>query len=365
MPRPATLAAWLALLLLASAACRRAGAGGSGPAPVTPAARLVAPERVQYAAQVVATGTLRPRQQAQLAFVVAGTLHRIAVKRGQAVRERETLLELDADAARAALAQAEAGVGAARAQLALAEDALARLEAIRGREGGVTDSQLVQSRGQRDLARAQLLGAEAQRESARVNLDRQTLRAPFAGVVTKVPDGVGVAVSANLSLVALESTRQLVLDTSLTQEEAAELPAGAKAEVTVTASGARTEEATVSVVVPTVEGSTNRVPIEIAVPNADGRFLAHAFARARLPSGAPRDALKVPAASLVQREGVFSVWIADADGRGRALPVTVLAQEGDSAVVEPAKPGFPAGARVVDLPPLGIADGLRLAEVTR
>ncbi len=364
--RSATLSAALAALVLGSSCHRTEAAAPAGPKAAAPAtAHLVSPERVRYAPQVVATGTLKPRQQAQLAFVVGGTLERIAVKRGQAVAEGAPLLLLDAAAARATLAQAEAAVAAARAQLALAEDALGRVEAIRKAQGGVSESQLVQSRGQRDLARAQTLAAEAQRDAARVNLDHHALRAPFAGVVTKVPDGVGAAVSSGVSIAAIESTRQLVLESSLTQEEAAEVAPGARVEVTVAATGTRTIDASVTVVVPTVDTATNRVPIEIGVANADGRFIAHAFARARLPGGTARDALKVPSAALVQKEGAFSLWIAGGDGRARAQPVRVLSQEAEWAIVDPGSAGLPAGARVVDLPPLGIADGALVAEASR
>jgi multidrug efflux pump subunit AcrA (membrane-fusion protein) len=102
--------------------------------------------------------------------------------------------------------------------------------------------------------------------------------------------------------------------------------------------------------------------VEIDVPNGDGRFLPHAFARVRLPSGRARDALRVPAAAVFQREGAFALWIAGPDGKAAALPVRVLAQEADSAVVEVPPPGLPRGARVVALPPLGLSEGQLLAE---
>jgi multidrug efflux pump subunit AcrA (membrane-fusion protein) len=167
-----------------------------------------------------------------------------------------------------------------------------------------------------------------------------------------------------VTVVTLVSTRQLVLDTSLTQEEAAELRAGAKVAVTVPASGARTTEATVSVVVPAVEAATNRVPLEVTVPNPDGRFLPNAFARAELPRGAERDAYRVPAAALVQRAAAYAVWVAGSDGKARALPVRLLVEEGDAAVVLP-EGAWPAGVRVVESPPLGIADGTLVAEAGR
>jgi RND family efflux transporter MFP subunit len=368
-----------ATTLLLLAACARPGgeptrpassvkpAGGSESASSSPApapARLVAPAAVRYAPRIAANGTLKARESAPLAMSVPGTLVRIAVKRGQDVRQGALLLALDDRLAQATRRQAEAGVASAQAQLALADDALARVERIR-HEDGASESQLVTARAQRDLARAGLSAAEAQLEQARVNLSHHHLAAPFAGVVTRIPDGVGLTVGAGTPLVQLASTRTLLLETSLTQEDAVEVHAGDPVTVSVQASGARTDAAVVAVVVPAVDAGTNRVPVEIAVPNADGRFLVNAFARAELHRGKERDAFRVPAAALVQRGGGYAVWAASADARARALPVRVLAEEGDGAIVQPLEGDgtWPAGLRVVELPPVGIVEGAQLAEV--
>jgi RND family efflux transporter MFP subunit len=368
------LAAVLAAALLG--ACRRSSPPQPPAAPVAPAAgataapaaragaRLVDPERVRHAPRVTATGTLKARQASALAMSVPGTLTRVAVKRGQEVKDGALLAALDDGAAAAAVRQAEAAVAAAKAQLSLAEDAFARVTRIKEQDG-VSDAQAFQARAQRDLAAAQLAAAEAQLAQARVQHEHHLLKAPFAGVVTHVPDGVGVTVSPGTPLVTLVTTRQLVLETSLTQEEAAEIRAGEKVQVTVPASGARTAEAIVTVVVPAVDAATNRVPVEVAVPNGDGRFLPNAFARAELPRGAERAAFKVPAASLVQRAASYAVWVAGPDGKARALPVRVLSEDGDAAVVLPEGGAWPAGHKVVDEPPLGIADGAAIAEAGR
>jgi RND family efflux transporter MFP subunit len=362
------------LLLSALAAALAAGCGGAAkpvqppaqaaaPAPgaARAASRLARPEPVRHAPRLTATGTLKARQSAPLAMSVPGTLVRVAVKRGQEVKEGTLLAALDDGAAAAAVRQGEAAVAAARAQLALAEDAFVRIGKIKAQDG-VSDAQAFQVGAQRDLAAAQLAAAEAQLAQARVQHDHHFLRAPFAGVVTQIPDGVGITVAPGQQLVTLVSTRQLVLETTLTQEEAAEVRAGAKVQVTVPASGARTGDAVVSVVVPAVDAATNRVPVEVAVPNPDGRFLPSAFARAELPRGAERDAYKVPAAALVQRAAGYAVWVAGPDAKARALPVRLLAEDGDFAVVLPEGGTWPAGLQVVDEPPLGIADGVVVAD---
>jgi RND family efflux transporter MFP subunit len=360
-----------ALATLLSAACGgdrtatpSAEAGGATAAAVAPAAtRLVAPEPIRHVPRIAVTGTLKARQASPLAMRVPGTLVRIAVARGEEVRSGALLASLDPAAAAATGRQAEAAVAAARAQLALADDALGRVARIREAEG-VSEAQLVQARSQRELAAAQLAQAEAQLELARVHLAHHQLRAPFAGVITRIPEGIGVTVAPGVPLVTLVSTRQLVLETSLTQEDAAGLRAGAPAIVTVPATGARTSEAKVQVVVPAADPATNRVPIEISVPNPDGRFLPNAFARAELPRAPERDAWRVPAAALVQRAGGYSVWVARG-GTARTLAVRLLAEEADGAVVVPEDGSWPEDLRVIAAPPPGIAEGLLVAEAGR
>lgn len=364
MTRLALLAA-LAAATLAFPACRRAeGATPAGARPDPGPARgvrLSTPEKVRFVPQVVASGNLEARSAAPLAFAVPGTLQQVLVRRGQQVAEGAPLGRLDADLARAAVAQAEAGLRATQAQARLAQDAFERATVIH-RQEGVSEAQLVQAEAQRDLARAQALAAAAQLEQARVSLARHTLRAPFAGVVTRVPDGPGITVGAGVPLFAMESTRWLTLRTSLTQEEAAGVRAGARVAVVVPASGARTADAVIQVVVPSIESATGRVPIEVTVPNGDGRFLAHASARATFPAGAPRDAWRVPSASLVQREGAFAVWAVGGNGAARAVPVRVFEQQAETALIDPGAGGWPSGLRVVEAPPIGLAEGMALVE---
>ena len=78
-----------------------------------------------------------------------------------------------------------------------------------------------------------------------------------------------------------------------------------------------------------------------------------------------RIGFRIPAAALVQRGGAYAAWIAGEDRRARALPVQLLAETGDAAVVLPEGGGWPEGVRVVGAPPLGIAEGTVLAEGRR
>ena len=359
MIRSVALAA-LALLLACGRKEAPAPAAPARPAPAV-SVRLIDPEKVRFAPRVEATGVLKARESSQLAFPIAGTLRSVPVKRGQVVAEGAPLALLDADVVRATVAQAEAGLAAARAQSRLADDAFERSKRLRAQES-ISESQFVQAEAQRDLASAQARAAEAALRQAQVNLDKHTLKAPFAGVVTRVPDGTGIAVAAGQVLVAIEANLLLVLDTTLTQDEAASLRVGQPVEVVVAETGMRAPGATIRLVLPSVDPGTGRVPVEVAVPNPGARLLPHAFARVTFPAGAERDAWKVPVAALVQREGAVATWVAGSDGRARPLAVKVLDQSGGDALVDPGPGGWPAGVRVVAAPPLGIADGTQVAE---
>ena len=365
----ATLAAALAIVQLLASCGHKEAPPAPAPketAPVRPpesasAARLVLPGKVRFAPQVEATGVLRAREASNLAFSIAGTLQSVPVHRGQVVAQGVPLALLDADVVRAAVAQAEAGLAAAQAQARLAQDAFERSQRLRAQES-ISESQFVQAEAQRDLAKAQARAAEAALRQTQVNLQKHTLTAPFPGVITRVPDGTGIAVAAGQALVAIEGTKLLVLDTSLTQDEAAPLRAGDPVAVVVAETGARAPGATIRLVLPSVDPGTGRVPVEVAIPNADGRLFPHAFARASFPAGPERDVWKVPVAALVQREGAVAVWAAAADGRARTVPVKLVNQAAGEALVDPGPGGWPAGLRVVVAPPLGIAEGALVTE---
>lgn len=356
---------------LAATTISTVASGGATTATV----KTTAPHATVFKPRIEMTGNLKPSAAAPLAFLVPGTLERVNVKRGQHVAMGSVLAVLDAAAAQASLAQADAGVAAAEAQLRLAEDALARTTTIQKEEGGVSAAQVQQAESQRDLAAAQLLGSKAQGEQARVLLRNHSLKAPFDGTVIRVPDGVGFTVNPAVPLFVVEATRTLTLETSVTQEEASDLRVGMAVRVAVAATGEATpalgasdkdadaEKARIQVIVPSVDAATNRVPIEIAVPNANGRFFAHAFARAEIVGG-ERPAWRVPSAALTQSQGAFAAWTMGREGLAHATRVRVLGDSAGSAVVVPSDATWSAEIRLVVAPPLGLSEGAVLTEVT-
>jgi len=112
----------------------------------------------------------------------------------------------------------------------------------------------------------------------------------------------------------------------------------------------------VRAIIPSADATTRRIPVEIVVPNADGRFTAHTLARAVLPLGQPQPALEVPATALASSGGDHVFAVAES-GEVKRVPVQVVDRGARHVVVKSAQPL----ARIVDYPAADLADGAQVA----
>lgn len=323
-----------------------------------------APERVNVVSGAAATwlpsvtldGTLAAEQSASVGFKVGGKIGSLKVKVGDQVRVGQLLATLDATEAGAQAAASAAQVRAAEAQLALAQDTARRTQAM-VQSGSFSEASGVQSTQQHALAQAQLDAAKAQAALARVSLGNHSLVAPFAGTVTKVPDGIGEVVAPGTPLFELVNTKVLKLSTTVSEHDANLLTLGAPVQLEL-----ETGKATgrLSAVLGTVDPKTRRVPVEAAFDNP-GFLRAGAFVQAHVDAKNEIQVLRLPHDVLrpgsqdevvvVGQGGVLEVrhvvLAVDKDGsllvrRGLAATDKVVAKpkpeakSGDVVTVEPA-----------------------------
>jgi len=191
---------------------------------------------------------------------------------------------------------AEAQLRAAQAQLALAEDNARRTGSM-VKSGALAETMGVQSASQHSLASAQLDAAKAGLSLSQVNLQNQTLLAPFSGTVTRVPDGVGAVVSPSMVLFELMDLSALKLKGSVAESDANLIRVGAPVQIS-TERGSAT--GVVSAVLGAVDPSTRRVPLEARFDNQrdDASLRSGAFVRARIQGGAPLPVLRLPHEAL-------------------------------------------------------------------
>lgn len=234
-------------------------------------------------------GTLAAEQSASLGFKLGGKIGTLKVKVGDQVKAGALLATLDATEAGAQAAASSAQVRAAEAQLALAQDTEHRTQAM-VQSGSFSEASGVQSAQQRALALAQLDAAKAQSALAKVALANHTLVAPFAGTVTKVPDGIGEVVGPGTPLFEIVNTKVLKLSTTVSEHDANLLSTGAPVTLEL-----ETGKATghISAVLGTVDEKTRRVPVEASFNNP-GFLRAGAFVQAHVDAKTEISVVKLP-----------------------------------------------------------------------
>ena len=292
------------------------------------------PERVQVVQGKAATwlpsveldGTLAAQQSASVGFKVGGKIGSLKVKVGDQVRAGALLATLDANEAGAQTAATAAQVRAAEAQLALAQDNERRTQAM-VQSGSFAEASGVQVSQQRALALAQLDAAKAQAALSRVSLGNHTLVAPFAGTVTKVPDGIGEVVGPGAPLFEIVNTKVLKLSTSVSEHDANLLVLGAPVLLDL-----ETGKATgrITAVLGTVDPQTRRVPVEASFDNP-GFLRAGAFVQAHVDAKTEISVLRLPH-EVLRPGSQDEVLLVGADGRLEVRHV-VLAVDKDGSLL--------------------------------
>lgn len=305
-------------------------------APPSADLKWIKPRPVTSNAHEQLTGQLGPAKLLPLGFEVGGRLMKIRAGKGDQVREGQVLAQLDPEIVDAQVAQAEAGLEAAEAGADLAVDVAGRNEKLRA-EGSVSDVQNKNAVMTSKQAQANVAAAKAALAQARAARKRHDLKTPISGTVVDAPDNIGGMIGPGLPVFIIEQVDTLVLKTTISEATRGFVKPGLKVHVEATGSSSSTDDAVVKVVIPSADPNTRRIPVEIAVPNADGRFVAMTLARATLPLGEAKKALAIPASALGTTGGEHVVTRGDR-GALKKVAVTVLERNSKEVVVVPSEP---------------------------
>ncbi len=136
------------------------------------------------------TGRFQAFQHVELRARVSGYLQSIHFEDGQLVNKGDLLFKIDPRPFVAELAAAQARVESAKAELKLADAEVARGEDLRSKKV-VAEAEVFNRRAQKDVKAANVLVAEAEVETAKLNLDFTEIRAPVAGRISSRKVDVG------------------------------------------------------------------------------------------------------------------------------------------------------------------------------
>ena len=126
---------------------------------------LLTAQRATVPDYVEATGTVRAAQSAQLSSQMMGTITRVNVHEGEAVRRGQVLITIDAGAAARSLSERHGGAQASKQNIAAADADYALAEATMQRYQSLYDKKSV-SPQEYDEVKTRLEAAKARRDAA-------------------------------------------------------------------------------------------------------------------------------------------------------------------------------------------------------
>lgn len=340
-----------ALLLLGVAACRKADEQEKHP-PL--AVQVVKASRGEVSEIVEVSGELSalPGMDVKLGPLVGGRLGAVLVGEGDAVREGQVLARLDPTPLRDARSQAEAQLAQAQAQARNAAAKLARAD--QALKAGVAAAQEVED-DRLALAQAEgsLKSAQAALSTARNQLGRSELRAPFDGVVAHVFVPAGEPVDANKPVLEVARVSPLELRAPIAPALAARVRPGQQASLHVDALAGRDFPAQVIAISPTLDPATGAALVRLRADNADGALRIGSFARAQIAVDVRRGALRVPEQALLSGPEGAAVEVVQ-EGKAKRVPVKVEAKDGRFAAIGE---GLAEGAEVIVQGNYALPDG--------
>ncbi|MCH7227255.1 efflux RND transporter periplasmic adaptor subunit [Haloferula sp. A504] len=253
---------------------------------------------------------------------------------GGVVKKDQVLVRIDPADYEAALARAEAGLADARLALAQ-EQALAEQAALDWKKLGRGEpGDLVLRKPQIVAAEARIGSAKAEVERARRDLERTTIKAPFAARVRKAHVEEGAVVAPGTPVAELFSASELEVRLPFPLEDFGYLEPEGSPEIVLTASiGGREQRWTA--VLDRVEGEVERSTlsgfgIAKVMPEASGELPpVGLFVDAEVPGTMLEDVVELPRSAV---RGAGEVWVV-ADGRLVKRRVTILRAERERLVV--------------------------------
>ncbi len=219
-------------LALALTACNKSGKPDEAKtAAKTAAPLLLAPEDLRPVGQSgligapVITGAIQPARRADLRAEVAAVVLQVAKDNGERVRAGDLIIRLDPTSIRDGLTSAEEALRAAQQSFEQTERVLARQRTL-NQQGMISMQGLEDAEVRRNSAQSELAAAKARAVTARQQVSRTEVRAPFDGVVSERKISVGDTVQIGRELIKVIDPASMRFEGQVSADRLGELKLG-------------------------------------------------------------------------------------------------------------------------------------------
>jgi multidrug efflux system membrane fusion protein len=287
---------------------------------------VVKPPRVQHARAIHISGQTEADKRAVLATRAAGVISELPVKKGDKVKAGNRILILDAEEKTAAVENMRALLQQREAEWEAAE----RL----AKSGQMAKLQL-------DNAWSALVAARALLRAAEAALDRNEVNAPFDGLVDKLNVELGSSMMEGGEVATVIALDPVVAKGEVSERDLRHIELGDPAEAQLV--NGETVKGTVSYISRDATAQTRTFPIEIAIPNADGRIPAGMTAEITVLTE-PTEAVILPRSVVtLSGKGDLGIRAVDKDNKVVFFPIDLVDDTPTGLVLG----GIPADARII------------------
>ncbi|MDH5330309.1 MAG: efflux RND transporter periplasmic adaptor subunit [Aquincola sp.] len=172
----------------------------------------------------------------------------------------------------------------------------------------------------------------------------QTLTAPSGGLIAELMVRQGMTVGMGMTLARINGLGTVWVEAAVPEALAATVAPGQPAEVRLPAMPGQVITGKVTAVLPEANRDTRTLRVRVELPNPGLKLRAGMFAQIALQGLPQREAVTVPAESVVRTGRRAIVYLLDAPGRYRPVEVELGPEIGDRIVV---RKGIDAGQQVV------------------
>lgn len=268
-----------------------------------------------------------------LANEVPGVVAAIRFDSGDTVKQGEVLVELDSRVERAQLASVNA-------RLELARTSVERSRSLAER-GVVAQATL-------DADEATFKGLTAEQAGLQAQIQKKTLRAPFAGKLGLRQINLGQYLSPGTTIAVLESPGEDFVDFTLPQEHLAVVTTGMQVRASEQGDGGATMAGEISAVDPTIDPATRSIRVRARFQDQKVPLRPGMFLRVSLVLPEQQKVVSIPATAVVHASYGDSVFVVEQkpgpDGKERPVARQKFVKLGDArgdfvSVLEGVKPG--------------------------